>query len=595
MSEMQTPHPQPFTEHTTLQRRGRGVWVASKRTLAALGVVALVSGCASLPSSSEPQALRTFEGEEQQQTGPISGRDPDLLLRDFYVANANPTQGYTEARSFLTSEASQQWQPAGEILVVDRFDISSVELQDQQRTYDVRASVVGAITEGGAYRVRDEDFVDRVTLRQVDGQWRIDQLGDRIAIDRSEFRERYASRGVYFFDPSGQVLVQDRRWLSTGLSNLDSALMQLLAQGPSTRLAPGVIWEPPSDAAYAGNSDGIYQFTGLAGMSEDALKRFFAQAVWTLAMADVPGPYRFKFDGANFVSSNGSTEFTADSFPEFNPQAATTAVPDVYSLTNGRLYHVTDAGVTPVLGGFGEFSDYVSARVASDSKAAAAVRFIGEGDNQEQILYAGSPDGEVSEVLRAETISQPTFEVGGTSAWAVVDGDVIVRASRSADTGEITHTAVDITALGQDFGTITEFQLSATGVLAAFILENRVYTAVVSRPNAGERRISNIQELAPVIGATATSIDWQVDGSLIIGTSNPDAPVWLASNDGAAVSTLPSGNVVAPVSAIASSTSTLYLTDARAALELPNGGTTASYWREVQGLEANRSVMIVAR
>ncbi|MCQ9343105.1 MtrAB system accessory lipoprotein LpqB [Corynebacterium kozikiae] len=571
-----------------------------RRAASASGLVLVCSltlgACASLPSNSEPQVLRAFEGSaEQAQVGPIQDRDPDLLLRDFYIASSDPSQSYSNARSFLTPAASETWNPGSEIVVVDRFEINSVNLETERRSYEVRGTIVGSITEGGAYRPRQETFTDRVTLQRIDGQWRLDELGNQIVFERSELRNRYNPRGVYFFDPSGKVLVQDRRWLFTGMSNLDSSLMQLLVAGPSADLAPGVIDELPDTAAYAGNSDGVYQFTGMVGMAEDALRRFLGQAVWTLAMAEVPGPYRFRFDGEDVPGPLGETEFTADSFPEYNPQATPNAVSQVYSLTGGVLYQLSDDAVQRVGGDFTTLNTLESARVAATNNTIAAVQVTGDGAGGERALVVGAIGGDVTEVLRAQRISQPTFEQGGTSAWAVVDGETLVRVSRSAETGEISTNEVDISALGADIGDLSQFQLSPTGVRAAFIMDGRVYTAVVARPNAGERRLTSIQEVAAAIGDTATALDWQMDGSLVVGTANSEAPVWAVAADGATVAPLPSGNIVAPVLSVAAGPSMLYVTDNRAALELPNGGTTASYWREVQGLEGNRSIMLVTR
>lgn len=57
---------------------------------------------------------------------------------------------------------------------------------------------------------------------------------------------------------------------------------------------------------------------------------------------------------------------------------------------------------------------------------------------------------------------------------------------------------------------------------------------------------------------------------------------------------LPSGNIVAPVVAVAANTNTLFITDARAALHLSQAGSE-NYWREIPGLEGGRSITVVPR
>lgn len=121
-----------------------------------------------------------------------------------------------------------------------------------------------------------------------------------------------------------------------------------------------------------------------------------------------------------------------------------------------------------------------------------------------------------------------------------------------------------------------------------------MYTGVVQHTTTGERKIVNVHEMATEIGGTALSLDWQPDGSLLVGTSAADTPVWRVEQDGSAVSSLPSGNVTAPVVAVAASGSTLYITDAHATLQLPASGSETSFWREVPGLQGQRSVPAVA-
>ena len=79
------------------------------------------------------------------------------------------------------------------------------------------------------------------------------------------------------------------------------------------------------------------------------------------------------------------------------------------------------------------------------------------------------------------------------------------------------------------------------------------------------------------------------------GTSSSNSPVWRIEQDGSSSTTLPTGNITAPVVAVAASPSTLYVTDSHALLQLPAGGSSSSYWREVDGLQGVRSSPIVAR
>lgn len=104
--------------------------------------------------------------------------------------------------------------------------------------------------------------------------------------------------------------------------------------------------------------------------------------------------------------------------------------------------------------------------------------------------------------------------------------------------------------------------------------------------------MTNIVEVAPALRETALSLAWRQDGSLLVGTSMPELPIWRVEIDGSGASALPSGNISAPVVSVASSSSTIYATDAHALLQLPASDNTI--WREVPGLLGVRSAAVVA-
>ena len=72
-----------------------------------------------------------------------------------------------------------------------------------------------------------------------------------------------------------------------------------------------------------------------------------------------------------------------------------------------------------------------------------------------------------------------------------------------------------------------------------------------------------------------------------------DAPVWRVEPDGSGATPLPSGNITAPVTAVATSSTTLYLTDARATLQLPVNANSSAFWREVPALAGTMALPIV--
>lgn len=565
---------------------------------AVLSVAVLVSSCASLPNSSEPQSLKRLDNpSSQQDSGPISGREPDLLLRDFYANSANPLKQYAQARNYLTPDANNQWKPGPETVIIDRIGMSRNSTAGADHvSYTVTGTIVGTLGEGGAYSPRNEDYHAVVTLERRDGEWRIAELPNQAIIERTELRNRYIPRDLYFFDPTGNTLVPDRRWMFAGTNTQDTALISLLLAGPSPMLAPGVMDELPNSAAYTRTNNGVYELTGLSNLSEAARRRLAAQLTWTLALAEISEPFSFSIDGDLVRNDRNNPKLSVNDFPEYNPSASGTSAGVLYALTNGKASSISDGNVVAVPGFLGTNGGIESMDVASlnhTNVAASVVTANAEGDKKSQ-LYMGPVDGDSTKILTAATLTKPTFEANSQAVWTVMDGNKVMRVAQSSSNSSISQTEVDTSELGENHGDISVLRLSPTGVQAAFIVDGRVYVATVARPTAGDRKLTNVRELVPAIGDSAITLEWSVNSTLLVGTVSTDTPVWRAEVDGSSAIPLSSGNIVAPVVAVSSNSSTVFITDSRAALQLSTSGNS-TYWREVPGLEGARSITIVPR
>lgn len=561
-----------------------------KRFIAALAITALsLSACSTLPSSSDPQVLRSFspEPEVDPAVGPTPGQEADLLVREFYSAAAIPSSDYSAARSFLSPEAAENWNPEESMRIVDLIELTSQNTQgSNQRTFTVRGSVIGSIASGGSYVPENSGYETTIRMEQVDGEWRITDLPDGVVFERTELRNHYQPLPVYFYRQTGSVLVTDRRWLFGSQTSLDAQLITLLLEGPSARIAPATTTVVPEEATFVGVEDGVYNFAGMQNMSADDRLRFAAELVWTLSHAGVQEPYSVTADGAPLVENLES--MTTDDFAEYNPRVASNSVAPLYALNDGNILQVSGNAAEPLEGSLGDSGNIESADISANGVVAAVRR---EGD-ESQLIF-GEVEGQPEEALQAETISRPTFENAGQAAWAVVEGDEIMRLVRSPQTGEVTTTRVDKSELDDIDGEISVIRLSNSGAQAAMIIGGEVYIGVVERQRSGDFRLTNVYNPASELGGTALSLDWQADGSLVVGTSTQETPVWRVEQDGSSVSTLPSGNITIPVVSIAASPSTLYITDYHAMLQLPVE-TESTYWREVPGMQGLRSAPIVA-
>lgn len=555
---------------------------------------ALLASCASLPSTSNPHVLRTFNSEAPAAPviAPEAGREPDLLLRDFYAASAIPSSDYEAARAFMTTDAARTWDPSAETLIVDRIGVTTVAGgTGVRRSFSAHGNVVGVLGAGGAFRPERGSYEATIDMEQVGGEWRISSLPSGVVLERTELRNQYQPLNLYFFDNRGQELVTDRRWVYSRRETLPSALISLLMEGPSQRLQPALSSILPTGAAYLGTEDGAYTFSGFGGVSEEERGRFASQVVWTLASAGVSGPFRLLADGAPLLTS--AETLTTDDFADLSPVVQAAGASTLYALTDGSISLIDAASSTPV-----------SPQLSSGNVASAEITASGgwvavfTDGNGTAHLRAGSIDSEEKEsfeLLQAGTFTRPSLEGKASAVWTVADGTRILRSVRSAASGEVTTEEIVAELPEGVSGNISVLRLSRSGARAVMVIDGHLFTGIVARRAPGDRAIINVMEYAPELGGSVVAADWQPDGSLIVGTSSSVSPVLRVEQDGSSAAPLSVGNISAPVVAVAASPNMLYVTDANAVLQLPNTGADNPLWREVPGLQGVRALPIVAR
>ena len=566
----------------------------TRRRVTAVSLVAcmsLLTGCATLPLNSPPEALREFEPSAKVPTEiePTPDQEADLLLREFFTASAHPSSDYVAARSFLTPEADQQWDPHEEPLIVDQLSVTTLAGGGpDERSFQLRGRLIGRLVQGGSYQPDNAAFDATISMVKVDNQWRIASLPQEVVIERTELLNHYEPHDLYFYGSSGRQLVADRRWVYSSQQALDTVLISMLMDGPSTFISPAVEPAAPEEAEFTGKTDGLYSFTGFHSFDAQQRLRFGAQLTWTLASAEVPQPYEITLDGQPVA--DGYEALSPDDFADLNPQRAASQLAPLYTLADGQLYTVASSKAEPVEGTVGNLDDIASADVSAEGSV-ALVRKLGEN---EHALYAGTFDAGIHPMIYGESITRPTLEPFAGTAWAVVD-DVIVRVAKDSATGEFSQEEVHFPAREELPGEISVLQLSPSGARVVILSEGRLFVGVVADSDPGMQEIINVVEVASDIGGSALSVEWNPDGSLLVGTGSPESPIWRVEHDGSAASVLPATNISAPVVAVAATLTTLYLTDNFAIRQLPASGTGAgTAWRDVPGQRGVRSAPIVA-
>ncbi|WP_245910035.1 MtrAB system accessory lipoprotein LpqB [Nocardia amikacinitolerans] len=592
---------------------------SSRLAVVAVLVTALlaISGCASLPESSAPQALGTLNREPTSDgpPPPIQGRDPDLLLRDFLQATADPANRHLAARQYMTPSASAQWEDSASTTIVDKPDTLRESRSGDKATYVIRAQKVGELAPDGAYRAAEGTVENKIEMSRVDGEWRIDELPDGVVMDRTAFNKSYRRYVLYFAEPGGASVVPDLRWISVSKNQLTQRLLTLLTEGPQPELGPVVRNQLAQPVALRGpitkaNGDpdevGIglggvrVDFAGAGGLSPRDRELLAAQVVLTLAGADVLGPYMLLADGKPLDDRFAANGWSVADVEQFSPEMYAQNRIGLHALRGGALAQVNERGVVTAPGYFGTVNNLQSVALSPDGQLVAGVAANGRpAPEPPRTLMVGTYGGNAFPVAEGTTISRPSWAADGGAAWAVIDGGRVIRAVNDRGTGNVSVQEVDTSALTESAsepnfrGPITELRISRTGVRAALIADGKVYVAVVERRPDGKYALTSPLPLAVDLSTRALSLDWLGGEALMVAREGNVEPVFTVSIDGSERYPLTSQNLTAPVRVVAASPTTQYVADSRGVLELTNNQTSElRYWTEIPGLGSDTAPVL---
>ena len=163
-----------------------------KRIIALIASLSL-AGCTTLPTTSEvvaidPDAVTVDTEVDFLPPGPTAGASPQEIIQGFIAAGAAAQNNFRVARSYLTDEFREVWNPNQSALISGgAWTISSIEPEQWLYT----ASVVASVDEAGRYEDVSPQSTQELVFRvsEVDGQWRIAEAPDGIMLSELAFRE----------------------------------------------------------------------------------------------------------------------------------------------------------------------------------------------------------------------------------------------------------------------------------------------------------------------------------------------------------------------------------------------------------------------
>lgn len=549
--------------------------------LAVAVLVGALSGCAGVPSTSAPQAIGTVEAPPPSVLPkPTPGMDPDVLLREFLKATADPANRHRAARQFLTQEASDSWDDAGSALLID--NVVFVETRSAGRVaVTMRADMLGSLSDMGVFETAEGALPapEPIELLKTSDGWRIDRLPNGVFLDWQQFQATYKRNTLYFVDPTGKTVVPDPRYVAVSdPDQLATELVSKLIAGPRPEmagvrnlLAPPLRLRGPVTRADGGKS-GVGRGYGGAKIDLDSVsatdpntrKLLAAQLIWTLSRADIKGPYVIDADGAA-LDDRFPDGWTTSDVATTDPGASDGAGAGIHALVGGSLLVLDGQQANRVPGAFGREPDQESCALSRNGRQVASV-VVHPGD-PESTLWIGDLGGEAVQAAEGHTLSRPSWSLD-EAVWVVVDGNNVLRAIQEVATGRPARIPVDSGAVSARFpGPISELQLSRDGTRAAMVIGGQVILAGVEQMPGGQFVLHYPRRLGFGLGSSVVSLSWRTGDDIVVSRSDPKHPVSYVNIDGVN-SDAPNGNLQLPVSTIVADPSTVYVADPRGVLAL---------------------------
>ena len=508
---------------------------ASGLVATVLALVTVLSGCSSITGSVAAQVPTSGPIEQGEQVGvqredqfirviarePRPGMTPEQVVQGFLDASASFDGDHSVSRENLTDEASRNWDTAAGVVVYEGVP-ALTPLGD---TVEVTASRAGQIAPNGRYQVSgptaqiDETF----SLRQVDGEWRIDDLPQGLILSSSDVDRAFRSFSVYFFEPTFQTLVPDSRMIPVVGPGLATTLVRGLVAGPSDWLQPAVRTAFPAgvglniDAVPIESGVARVDLTANARKADDRTRRAMSQQlVWTLRQLPDVQAVEITAAGQPLVVPSIPSPQPRDVYPGVDPDAVGT-VATAFAARPDGVVRLDDGAVTAVPGaaGAGE-PPLVSLAVSRDGQSVAGTD--AEGSVWEGRLAEGAP------MIRVRPPGTPTgLSFDGSSLWVVDSSGGLLAVQADG-----TSVPVSVSGLGKRT-TLVAAVPSRDGTRAALIVRRGPRTGLlVGRIVRGSGASGAVTISAPVRVearlAEVTSVAWSRSDTLsVLGAENAGA------------------------------------------------------------------------
>ena len=395
------------------------------RAAAVLAVCALTAGCVQMPSSGPVVVPQVSAGTDDapgisfDPRPPQAGETAPEIVAGFLEAMKATPITLTVARQFLTREAAEAWVPEQQVVTYGELGTSSGETSVR-----VPLSDVNIYDARGAWQRTQAGSQLSLGLVEEDGEWRIDQVPDALIVPDSWFDDWYQRVSLYYFDPTGEVLVPEPVFVPRGDQFASSLVRGLLVRPPDESQGVSRTFFPP--ATEPGLSvpieSGIARVT-LSGdpdvVDDVTAERMLAQLAATLRQEPSIRAVQLSIGDRPITTPGGSPQVTFEVASEFDPDG-TRSSDDLFALDEGRVVSGSLGAFEETLGPLGQPGYAVRAiGVDISGSRVAAVSTTG---TELFLAPTEAPAGEVTRaVFDAVDLVTPHWDYRGR-AWVLDRG-----------------------------------------------------------------------------------------------------------------------------------------------------------------------------
>jgi hypothetical protein len=213
-----------------------------KISVVMLAWMVALSGCTAIPSSGAVQSAEIETSAEGATfdflpPGPSAGAGQEEIIAGFIAAGTAAQDNYRVARSYLTTQAQEIWNPNASALI--RAGEPTVTAASET-TLRYSVQVAASVDEFGRYlatTVATPQELQFQLERQGD-EWRISDAPDGIVLTEPAFSEAFSAYRLYYFSRGYRELVADVRWFASRGEVSTKIVRSLLAE-PSFWLDQG--------------------------------------------------------------------------------------------------------------------------------------------------------------------------------------------------------------------------------------------------------------------------------------------------------------------------------------------------------------------